>query len=432
MAIYHCSISIVKRSEGRSAVAASAYRSGEKLVDQETGITHNYTRKKGIVKTGIMLCSNAPSEYMDREVLWNAVHSIEKAKNAQLAREIEVALPRELTLSQQIDIVKTYIKHQFVDQGMCADWAIHDKGDGNPHCHILLTMRPFKENGHWGVKERKDYALDHKGQRIPLLDPKTGKQKIDSRHCKQWKRVTVQANDWNRKDKAEQWRAAWADICNQYLVPEAQIDHRSYRRQGLDQEPTIHEGYVARKIQDAYESGKRAIPSQRVLENQEIQERNRVLQRVQTALKVVANKIKVFVERKECVLDERLDRLWGEFKPRGENAGNARSLPGGDLSAEGRSIEERLADLRSPATSGTMEIQREEIGDGGTGILLENVNATIRKFNAAVHDSDARIAADDRRRENQISDRQIRESQRTRIDEPDFVPKRSRGHGLSR
>ena len=251
MAIYHCSIKIIGRSDGKSAVASSAYRSGEKLMDDRTGLIHDFTKKSGVVFTEVSLPAHAPPEYADRNVLWNAVEKVEKKSNAQLAREIEVALPKELSRECQIEMVRRYVQENFVSVGMCADWALHDKGDGNPHAHIMLTMRGIKPDGSWAAKEKKIYALDEEGNRIPLIDPATGEQKLGKRNEKLWKRITVEPNDWNDHSKAEIWRKSWADICNEYLSLEQQIDHRSYKRQELDLEPTIHEGYRARKMEKA-------------------------------------------------------------------------------------------------------------------------------------------------------------------------------------
>lgn len=251
MAIYHCSIKIIGRNGGKSAVASAAYRSGEKLYDDRTGLTHDFTKKCGVVFMEVSLPAHAPPEYTDRNVLWNAVEKTEKNSNAQLAREIEVALPKELSRECQIEIVRKYVQENFISAGMCADWALHDKGDGNPHAHIMLTMRGIKPNGSWAAKEKKTYALDNNGNRIPVIDPATGKQKLGKRNEKMWKRITVEVNDWNDRGKAEIWRKSWADICNEYLTVEQQIDHRSYNRQEVDREPTIHEGYRARKIEQA-------------------------------------------------------------------------------------------------------------------------------------------------------------------------------------
>lgn len=249
MAIYHCSVKIIGRSKGKSVIAAAAYRAGEKLYDRETGITHNFTRKGGVMHREILLPEHAPKEYLDRQTLWKSVTNVEKKSNAQLAREVEVALPVEFSRELQLAVVREYVQINFVSKGMCADIAIHDKQDGNPHAHILLTTRPIKADGSWGAKEKKDYARDENGERIPLIDKKTGKQKLGKRNEKLWKRITVQANDWNDRGNVEKWRKSWADICNRYLSVEQQIDHRSYKRQGLSLEPTIHEGFRARQME---------------------------------------------------------------------------------------------------------------------------------------------------------------------------------------
>lgn len=265
MAIYHCSIKIGSRASGQSAIAAAAYRAGDKLEDKETGLVSDYSRKSGVVFSEISLCANAPAEYADRATLWNSVHEIEKAKNAQLWREFEVALPKELSRAEQIETVRDFVKG-LNEQGMCVDWSIHDKEDGNPHAHIMATMRSITEDGKWAPKSRKVYDLDENGERIF--------QKVDKSGRKQYKNHKEDYNDWNKKERVEEWRAAWAACCNERLVERDRIDHRSYKRQGIEQEPTIHEGYTARKIAA---EGK---PSERVRINEEIRERNSVLKQL--------------------------------------------------------------------------------------------------------------------------------------------------------
>lgn len=169
MAIFHLSVKIISRGKGKSAVAASAYRSGEKITSDYDGITHDYTRKRGIAETLIMLPDNAPIEFYNRSTLWNAVEKIEKAKNSQLAREIEVAIPNELSISDHYNLVKEFCKMNFVDKGMIADICFHNKKDGNPHAHIMLTVRPFNEDGSWGSKQKKVYILDENGEKIVLV-----------------------------------------------------------------------------------------------------------------------------------------------------------------------------------------------------------------------------------------------------------------------
>ena len=155
MAIYHCSIKIISRGKGKSAVAAAAYRSGTKLVNDWDGMIHDYTKKGGIVYSEILLPAHASPAYLDRSTLWNSVEQIEKSRNAQLAREIEVAIPNELPRAEQIKLVQDYCA-TFAHDGMCVDFSIHDpqKEQENVHAHILLTIRPFKTNGKWDAKCR--------------------------------------------------------------------------------------------------------------------------------------------------------------------------------------------------------------------------------------------------------------------------------------
>lgn len=247
MAIYHMSIKNISRGRGKTAIAAAAYRAGTILTDNETGITHNYAKKSEVIYTEIILPEHAPAEYATREILWNEVQKIETQDRARLAREWEVALPNELDLDQSKTLVQDFAK-SLAAEGMCIDVAIHWK-DGNHHAHILGTTRPIDKDGKWAPKERKGYKLDAEGNKIPVIDTKTGKQKIGARGRKMWQRETVQANNWNKREKIEEWRKRWADCCNKYLAREKQLDHRSYERQGLMQLPTVHEGYAARLME---------------------------------------------------------------------------------------------------------------------------------------------------------------------------------------
>lgn len=264
IAIYHCTIKIIKRSEGRSAVAAAAYRSGQKLTNEWDGMTHDYTHKGGVVHSEILLPAHAPPAFQDRSTLWNSVEEIEKSGKSQLAREIEIALPVELDRQAQLALVRAYIKDNFVSAGMCTDFSIHDKGDGNPHAHIMLTMRPLEQSGEWGAKCRKEYLTDQRGQRIP--DGKGG-----------YKSRRVDVTDWNERDKAEQWRAAWAEYANRALEqtgrPE-RIDHRSYKRQGKEQLPTVHMGVAATRME------RRGIVTDKGNVNRQIAADNKLLKEI--------------------------------------------------------------------------------------------------------------------------------------------------------
>ena len=263
MAIYHCAVKIIGRSSGRSSVGAAAYRAGEKLENERDGRTHDYTRKDGVVHTEIMTPDNAPEWAKDREKLWNEVEKAEKSIDAQLCREVEVALPTELTPDQQKELIRDYVKENFVDHGMIADVAIHDKGDGNPHAHILLTMRELDREGNWQQKCKKEYELDKDGN----------KQRLPSGNYKCRK---IETNDWNKKESLEKWREGWEKTANHHLEKaghEVRIDRRSLEAQGVNREPQIHEG-VARVIQGKEAKKGKAVELDRSRINREIKERN--------------------------------------------------------------------------------------------------------------------------------------------------------------
>lgn len=295
MSIYHCSIKIGSRGKGQSAVAAAAYRSGQKLTDEELGAVSDYTRKSGVVYSEVSLCDNAPAEYINREILWNSVQTIEKASNSRLWREFEVALPQELSREEQIDTVRDYVK-TLTEQGMCCDWSIHDKHDGNPHAHIMATVRSIKENGEWAAKCRKVYDLDENGQKIV--------QKYDKLGHKQYKSHKEDYNDWNNKERVEEWREKWAECCNKRLSEDKRIDHRSYKRQGIDKEPTIHEGYKVRMI--AKKSG---IALDRMAENWKIKQRNEYIQRIKQELEKVQQELEKIIKEKERAINAGKQRI---------------------------------------------------------------------------------------------------------------------------
>lgn len=282
MAIYHLCIKIISRGKGKSAVAASAYRSGEKIKNEYDGIVHDFTRKGGIAHTEILLPQNAPQAFLDRGTLWNSVEKIEKSKNSQLAREIEIALPKELNREKQIELVREYVKDNFVNVGMCADIALHDKDDGNPHAHILLTMRPLNEDTTWGAKSKKEYILDENGEKVKLKNGNYKTRKID----------TV---DWNEQDKAEEWRKSWADITNKYLEENSiqeKVDHRSYERQGIEQIPTIHLGVSASQME------KKGIVTNRGNINREIKHQNKILREIARRIKALMRWIRSLTKDK--------------------------------------------------------------------------------------------------------------------------------------
>ena len=235
----HFKITIVKRSQGQSAVAGAAYQSGERLFSEYDQKTKFYNKKKELVHAEIMLPSHAPPRYADRATLWNAVEAVENQWNSQLARRIVLAFPVEVPQEQYLSMIKEFCQEQFVAKGMIADCAIHDKGDGNPHAHILLTLRAMDEHGKWLPKARKVYDLDENGERI----------RLPSGNWKCHKENTV---DWNDQKYAEIWRHSWETTTNRYLEaagrPE-RVDLRSFERQGIQQIPTVHLGPAAHQME---------------------------------------------------------------------------------------------------------------------------------------------------------------------------------------
>ena len=358
MAIFHFTVKIVGRSKGKSVISASAYLNGDVMKNEETGRISYYTSKKEVVYTSLMMCENAPPEWLhvpeenikrfqqsirykraddkdavlekfkitfQKQRLWNEVLKIEKNADAQLGRSFEFSLPKEWSRQEQIDYTTEYIQKTFVDKGMCVDWSIHDKNDGNPHVHLLVTMRPFNPDHSWGNKEVKDWDFvrdtdgnivvdeshpdwwqdkknpDRHGIRIPVLD-ENGVQKVGARNRKQWKRVLTDATGWNNPKNCELWRSEWARMCNRHLSIDNQIDHRSYERQGKLKVPTIHEGADARKIEEKYLTGQIRKGSWKVEENQMIKKQNALLQKVIATFGKVSGALSMW---RECLNDIR-------------------------------------------------------------------------------------------------------------------------------
>lgn len=223
---------------GSSPVAAAAYQAAQNLHDETDNREKNYTHKEEVVAAGIELPENAPADFADREKLWNAVQRFENAqKNSskqppQYARKLVIALPDELTTAQKIGAAEDLAQF-FAQQGMCADWALHNK-NGNPHLHFMLTTRPFLPGGEWGQKRKRGYKLDKNGKKIPVLD-KNGRQKIGAHGRKMWQREDVRL-DWGSKKWLENSKKKWEDICNERLKiagKSARVDFRYNEKHGL-------------------------------------------------------------------------------------------------------------------------------------------------------------------------------------------------------
>ena len=277
----HFDVKIIQRSKRQSAVASAAYQSGERLFSEYDQKQKYYSHKSEIVHTEIMLPPHAPPEYAERNTLWNAAEAIEKQWNSQLARRFVLAIPRELPPEQYADLIRDYCREFFVSKGMIADFAIHDKGDGNPHAHILLTMRAMDEQGKWLPKSRKVYDLDENGERI----------RLPSGNWKSHKENTV---DWNERKYGMIWRMGWQDFQNKYLEannrPE-RVDLRSYEAQGIDQIPTVHMGPAVTAME------RRGIQTDIGNLNREIRKTNSIMQSIKQMIRNLRNWL---VELNEC------------------------------------------------------------------------------------------------------------------------------------
>ena len=297
-ALFHFACKILSRAAGHSSVAASAYRSGEKLTNNYDGKTHDYRRKQNVEYSTILLPEHAPKEFQNREILWNSVEKAERQANGQVAREIEIALPRELPSEVRQKLALEFIQEQFVSMGMCADVSFHNPpqtnskrqpvdAEGrvthdeslmvrpNPHVHVLLTLRPLDESGKWEAKRIKHYVCVKDGEerllsaadlkkmkgweKLYSYNTPNGKKEwhtksyakdhpelsLASRYAKDMQVENPKIENWNAKETLVSWREAWAEKVNMAYVEhqiDAHVDHRSYAERGLDIIPTIHEG----------------------------------------------------------------------------------------------------------------------------------------------------------------------------------------------
>lgn len=259
MAIYHFSVKVISRASGRSSVAAAAYRSASRLHDERLDRDHDFRAKVGVEHSEIMLPEGAPEQWRDRERLWNDVEAFEKRKDAQLAREVEFAIPREMTERQGIELARDFAQSEFVDRGMIADLNVHSDigadGLAKPHAHIMLTMREVGPDG-FGAKER----------------------------------------DWNRTELVEQWRERWADHVNTRLAEldiDARIDHRSLEAQGIELEPQDKIGPAAQRM------GERGLESERIEDHRNVARRNgeRIIAEPRVALDAITHQQATFTRR---------------------------------------------------------------------------------------------------------------------------------------
>ncbi len=253
MAIYYFNASVISRSAGRSATASAAYRAAERIKDNRTGEVHDYRKKKGVDEKFILAPSVAPSWARNRSKLWNKVEEVERRKDSQLAREIQLAIPVELNRTEQVELVKEYTADLFVKEGMIADVAFHELNSHNPHAHIMLTMREIEEHG---FKKKKN-------------------------------------RDWNKKQLLEKQREAWSAYAN-YALEKAgineRIDHRTLEEQGINRIPQIHLGSAVTAMM------KRGIETDKGNQWKAIAEKNKQIESLERAAKRISSRSLLKVE----------------------------------------------------------------------------------------------------------------------------------------
>jgi len=314
MSIFHLSVSVISRGKGQSAIASASYRSGEKLYSERYDKTSFYEREIK-PETYILKPKNAPEWVLDREKLWNEVESVEKAKNSRLARELTVGLPIELDNNVQTKLIKDYVQETFADEGMVADISIHRDDEENPHAHIMLTVRPFEKDGSWGKKQEKIYLYDDEGNKL-----RTKKGNIKSK--------TLKTTNWDSKGTLKFWRRNWANKVNNYLEIEGyseRITEKSYAEQGIQKEPTIHEGYVARKMEKNGNKSDRMEYNRKVKKRNYDKEKERkeyaskeankeitsgLMPKEKSQLKSVAKNLKVYINYENLVDKQRMVNNW--------------------------------------------------------------------------------------------------------------------------
>ncbi|EAQ35133.1 probable conjugal transfer protein traA [Nitrobacter sp. Nb-311A] len=298
MAIYHLHVKVIGRKAGSSAVASAAYRSASRTRDERIDRVQDFSNKRGVGHSEVLLPENAPEAWSDRERLWNDVEAFEVRKDAQLAREVEFAIPREMTQAQSIMLARDFAQAEFVDRGMIADlnlhWDIGEDGMPKPHAHVMLTMRSMAENG-FGPKVR----------------------------------------EWNRTEMVERWRERWAEHVNERLAEldiDARIDHRSLEAQGIGLEPQSQIGAPAQRIEgDGIEAADRADLHREIARNNGA----RIIADPSVALDAITHQQSTFTRRDMAMFAHRHSDGVDQFN---EVMGAMRNAPGlVELGKDGRS-----------------------------------------------------------------------------------------------
>ncbi|KYG33496.1 MobQ family relaxase [Priestia endophytica] len=274
----HFSVNIISRKQGRSTVACAAYRSDESLYDERNEREFRFKKHEVKPESFILAPSHAPEWVNDRQRLWNEVEKVEKVWTAQLSREVVVAIPNELNEQQQRDLIESFVKNEFVEKGMVADVCIHRDHTANPHAHIMLTMRPFNEDGSWGSKRPFTGERDEKGRKV------------------------FGTNPWDNRENVQLWRDRYQDLVNQEyqrLNIERRIDLRSYEKQGREEIPTVHLGHSV----SAMEKKAKEEAQQKGVEYRPVTEKAQINQSIQQANEKIKEYNKDFTELDRKIVD---------------------------------------------------------------------------------------------------------------------------------
>ncbi len=385
MAIYHLSAQVIGRSSGRSAVAAAAYRAGEELHDERTDLYHDYSRRRDI-DSWIQAPGHAPSWVWDRQSLWNRVEASERRCDSQVAREINVALPVELDRERQDELVRGYVAEQFTSRGMVADVAIHRGDEGNPHAHVMLTMRPL-DGDRFGAKER----------------------------------------EWNSTETLQGWRESWSVHANRELERqgrEERIDHRSHEARGIEREPTVHEGPNVREMEA------RGIRTERGEWNRAVVERNAERDRRERERQEEARRQREREEARRRDPVERRAEAWQRIGYSGETARTLATLErerGREFRTD-REAHQQLGRERDAMYRQGWALKQERVAYGE----LEDHARWAREASDAIQNSSAwrRAFSADARNEYERAKRDLEyhagELGRGRVDGPEELERRGR------
>ena len=357
MAIYSFNISNVSRATGASSCATLAYIAGIEVKDERTGKKYKYGHIDRIVETKIFLPEGANEKYNDPVVLMNGIETVEKNENARTAKKIIVALPCELSENERLQVLDDFVQDNITDKNYGCVVAVHDDPEHkNPHAHILIPNRRFDKNGEFEtIKRKMEYALNDKGERIPVIDPTTGKQKLGTRNRKQWKRISTTFNPLDKKEVLEGFRIGWERSCNKWLDEIHKIDHRSYKARNIAGVATVHEGYAARKIE------KRGGVSEKCEKNRAIMRERRQLWDEYLEIQNLKKQLSILEEEHRKTTEEKAKQEAArKAAEAAKKAEEARRIEAVRLKMEAAEAERRRADDEAKAKAEAAQKAEEE------------------------------------------------------------------------